>query len=185
MQTSEDGANSTISELSSLDTTSQTISGPRESKTAIAKFDDYVDRLEKYVKFKGVPESLPRHVDHYLSMSRSELSKTSSRDLGEMAYELYATAYHIQTVNNLQLAKAEYCKHQIDKIYGRDMDNYSHIYGKEDKYLRAIADSETCQSYREIEINARGAATRTSYLTQRLENVAKCIENIVRERLHG
>jgi hypothetical protein len=130
----------------------------------------------------GVPASLPRHIDHYINMPRSELSLQSPESLVEMAFEISSFTYHLQTLNNKQVAKAEKCKAEIEKLVTPVMSQYRDIYGKEEKYLAAINDNIHATEYRNVEINARAAATRTSYLTQRLDNIAKCLNDLANKK---
>lgn len=131
---------------------------------------------------QGVPESLPRHIDHYINLPRSELATLPTDALGEMQFEIYSYVYHLQTVHNRQLAKADKCKYEIEKLIAPSLPNYREIYSSEQKWAAAVMDNDAARKYRDIEVNARAAATRTAYLTQRLENVARSLENIVKRR---
>lgn len=108
-------------------------------------------------------------------MPRSELNLQSAESLGEMAYEISSYSYHLQTVINQQLAKADKCKSEIEKLISPVIDNYRDIYNGEQKWLAAIYDNEHAKSFRNIEVNSRGVATRLSYLTGKLEQMGRCL----------
>lgn len=169
------GANSTTSDSSSSPTSTSPKSGVGKSQTAREKIDEFCEKLEIYMNQKGLPHPLPRHIDHYINIPRSELTLLAAEDLGEMAYEILSYAYYLQDQQNRQLAKADRCKSEIDRIVAPVLTNYRDIYGKEEKWLSAIFDNEQAISFHNVEINARAAATRVSYLTARLESIARCL----------
>jgi flagellin-specific chaperone FliS len=169
-----DGANSTTSDSLSSDGTNQSDGNPKY-QTAQQKIDEFTVQLEAYLDKKAIPRPKSRKIDDYLNMTRHELGMMSDEDVGEIAVEISCYAYYMQDIINQQLAKAEKCRTEIERLVGPLLSNYKDCYGKEEKWIAAINDNIHATRFRKIEDNSRIAVTRMSYLSARLDTLAKSL----------
>ncbi len=145
--------------------------------SAKAKIDKRGSDLEEYLNKKGLPTPEPRSIDQYLGMTRSELSSYAPEDLGEIAFEIDSYAYYLQDLVNQHETKKEMCRFQIEAIIGGRLDNYK-VYGQREKWLAAIHDDDHAMAFWENQNTHEIVITRLSYLSKRLEQLSRTLENL-------
>lgn len=148
-----------------------------ENLSAKDKINKRSEQLEDYLAKKGLPKPEVRSIDHYLAMSRSELSSYSPEDLGEIAYEIDAYAYYLQDLINQHESKRLFCQYQVEAIVGGNLSSYN-IYGQKEKWLAAIHDNDHAKAFWENQNTQELIIQRLSFLSKRLEQISRTLESL-------
>lgn len=148
-----------------------------EPLSAKDRIDQRSEKLEEYLQKKGLPKPETRSVDHYLSMSRSELSRHSPEDLGEIAYEIDCYAYYLQDLINQHESKKSFCQYQIEAIVGGNLSNYN-VYGQKEKWLAAINDNDHARAFWENLNTQELVIQRLAWLRKGLEQISNTLTNL-------
>lgn len=149
--------------------------------TAEEKVDSRFNQLQGYLTKKSVPQPESRTIDHYLSMTRSEMGMHSWEDLAEIQWEVDAYAYYLQDLINQHEVKKDIAQRNIDRLVGGRLDEYK-IFGTREKWLAAIQDNDAAMKYDAIVHSNELVIKRLAFLSKRLERISTTIENLQRTK---
>lgn len=156
------------------------MSGTRESPEV--KLARMAKDLNENLARKGLILIAKPEVDHYLKMTRDELRSLPPEELEAVDYEIARYAYYLQTVMNDYLTKMNICRGEIEKAVGMNLGQYGNVYGRDEKWIAAIADDEYATAWRELEQKAFRSFQSLEYLPNRLAEITKAVINIQQER---
>lgn len=151
---------------------------PGNDKSAAHKAKAFQAKIDEYRQKISVPTPLPRHIDHYINMPRSELGNLSEDDLKEIAFEIETYALYIQDKVNRHKMMVEHCRHNIFKTIGSDIRGYKDIYGQDAQWYAAIMDNEHAREWKEIEVNNQAIVTDLAYLATGLDRIARTVAEL-------
>jgi hypothetical protein len=145
-----------------------------------------LDRMEKELRErwerKGTVFISKPEVEDYMHASYEELRMMEPESLDAFGYELARYSYYLQGLIGLYHNRMMMCRREIEKLVGRNIKNYSHIYGRDDKWMSAIADSEEATAWKELEDEAYYSWKILEYLPNRLGEIQKAVLYLQKER---
>jgi hypothetical protein len=138
--------------------------------------------LEEYELRKGVlPIRVNNEAENYLNMDANQLRKLNADECGEAATILSLYAVHLQKVFNDQLARVNWANAQISKAIYKEVQQQSG-YSAEERKLKVVYSNEYTRKLAEIRTIAQAVVDRLSYMTARIEFVARTLLSLQQSR---
>jgi hypothetical protein len=161
------------------------VSGSEELEVPSAK----LKRMEKELKEKWVRQGVvlidKPPIDEYMRSSYDDLSRSHPDDLDKISYELARYAYYLQMVISFYHTKMLMCRREIERLVGSKIKNYTKIYGRDDKWMSAIADNAEATIWKTLEDEAYDSWKTLEYLPNRLGEMQKVVLHLQRGKNSG
>lgn len=122
-----------------------------------------------------------------MTMSFQELTSLPPDELGMVGFELARYSYYLQTVISFYQSRVMICRREIEKAVGTRLVDYAHVYGRDEKWIMAIADDEHATAWKRLEDVAHRALRSLEYLPNRLGEMLRAVLELQqsRRRVHG
>jgi hypothetical protein len=129
--------------------------------------------LDEYETKQGLPVGQPhREAERYLNINHKELSKMSPEECGEAAVVLAQYAFHLQRSYNAELSRINWSADNVSRTISDEIQQYRASSLEERRQL-AIRGNEYASKLDQIRTWAQARADRLSYLSSRVEFLAK------------
>lgn len=161
--------------------TTPTRPGGEFSARVEAKVVEYEGSIGRFAADRGLPNPLPRSIDDYINMSRSELRAMSGEDVAEAAWEVATYAYYLQDQSDKVQVRVQKLDHEINKIAFPAQHGYD-AYKTEDKVLLATLDDRLARELHELRAVALGYQARWNKLGYLLSDIARKLDTVIIER---
>lgn len=157
------------------------------TKSADQKLQEMEHDLESFLARKGLFDVVEPKASEFVNISRDRLASLPPDELGVIGFELARYAFYLQQVMNMLQTRVNICKEEIRKAVGHKIKEYTAVYGREDKWIAAIAESPHASKWKEIQDKAQFSLDRIAYFPSRLIDLSKTVLELQQtgRRTHG
>jgi hypothetical protein len=158
-----------------------------ESESVESDLETMERDLAETLARKGLILIPKPEVDEYMHMTYSRLSSLPPGELAMIGVELARYSYYLQTVIGFFLTRMTICRRQIEKRVGHKLVEYVNIYGKDEKWIAAIADDDVASRWKDLEHRAYLLFKNLEYMPNRVNEMMDMITMLEgnRRRLDG
>ena len=146
--------------------------------------DTFLENVDNWTKAKSLPTVDPNPtIEYILNLDSQQLRGLAGTQLLEHAYELYAYAEYIETINFIEKTILEWSESSIWYIIGGVMDNYGGDYTKwQIKYYAAIAENPLASEILKVKNHASARVGALEGKSKRISKMAETLTNLARKK---
>lgn len=134
--------------------------------------------LDDYARSLGFPGKLPAEVEsevaRLLALTPGQLSRLSAIECSEGAFLLCRFATHLQNALNREQARLRWAEECIRKIIAPHLAQQKG-YSFEERKLLAVRDNDAASNIDTLRVKAQLRIERVSYLSNKVENMARSL----------
>lgn len=156
--------------------------GKEESSTMEKRLEDLDKILDEYEVRLGISQQTLEAneqsvTNEVVNMAYSQLQKLSPRDCGEKAFVLQRYALHIQRAINREQTRVRWTEENIRALITPRLTQQRGT-SFEERRLLAIREDDAAKKLDSIRVKAQLRIERLSFLTNRIDSMAKALLNI-------
>lgn len=136
------------------------------------RFNNFIDNINNWISSNGIIQIKPNDdAINILNMNRSEISRLTSSQCMEFAYELYAYAEYLDSLLSKQKIAFDWAEDSIWYIISDKMNNYGDKYSKwQQKYFSAVKENPLTADIIKVK---NTASARIKLLEGKIESIKK------------
>ena len=120
------------------------------------RLNEFILTINNWVELKGLPEiQLRPEIEETLNLSKKELSKLTSKEYLEIAYELYAYAQYLESVLAKEKITLDWAESSLLYIISDKLSQYGTQYTKwDEKYNASIKENPLASQILKVKVHA-------------------------------
>lgn len=156
--------------------------GENESSPIETRLEQVEKILAEYERSVGMPELLITETDKnessdILAINLAHLQKMTPRECQEKAFAIQRYSYFVQRSINKEQSRVRWVEENIKSIIAPRLGQQKG-YSFEERKLTAVRENDVAMKLDKIRVHAQLRIDRLSFLTNRLDGMAKALMNI-------
>jgi hypothetical protein len=117
----------------------------------------------------------------YLTLTHEELERMSPDEAGVAGYELARYAFYLRSIINFYKRRMKICEGHIRQLVGDKLGRYP-VYGREEKWIAAIADNDLARGWDAIRDKAERVLASIDEYPRDLQQMSRAMLELQQSR---